>query len=177
MDEMERDMSELSTSGGAGAQDMDVDIDYADLVRGLLDDVQGTAITVLEVRHDGLRVVLRRAPGAVAQSAPGAYGPAAVAAPVRPEHWHPVTAPLTGIFYARPSPDDEPYVTLGAQIESDQVIGLIESMKMFNEVTADVTGTVREIGVVNGDLIETGYAILYVEPGEVETQAPAAGGG
>ena len=55
-------------------------------------------------------------------------------------------------------------------------MGLIETMKMFNEVTADVTGTVREIMVENGALVEAGQVLIYVEPGE-SLQAPTMAGG
>ena len=147
--------------------------DYAGLVRGLLEDLAGTAITSLELRHGALRVALRRVPGAG-----GLVSPATAATVVeksRPLHWHVVEAPLTGIFYTRPAPDEEPYVQPGHHVEPDDVVGLVETMKMYNEVTADVTGTVREIVVENGSLVEAGQPLLYVEPGD-DPQAPPAGG-
>jgi acetyl-CoA carboxylase biotin carboxyl carrier protein len=79
-----------------------------------------------------------------------------------------VEAPLTGIFYIRPAPDEEPYVQPGSHVEPDDVVGLVETMKMYNEVTADVAGTVREIVVENGSLVEAGQPLLYVEPGPAE---------
>ena len=151
--------------------------DYAALVRGLLDDLSGTAITRLELRRGDLRVLLRRTPGQVAL----AYQPSHATAPGpvedgRPEHWHAVTAPLTGIFYTRPAPDQDPYVIVGSHVEADHVVGLIETMKMFNEVTPDVTGTVREVLLENGSLVQSGQALMYVEPGE-DLQGPPVMGG
>jgi acetyl-CoA carboxylase biotin carboxyl carrier protein len=145
--------------------------DYAGLVRGLLKDLAGTAITNLELRHGALRVALRRVPGAG-----GLVSPATEATLVeknRPLHWHVVEAPLTGIFYTRPAPDEDPYVQPGSHVEPDDIVGLVETMKMYNEVTADITGTVREIVVENGALVEASQPLLYVEPGQADEALPA----
>lgn len=144
------------------------DDDYAALVRGLLDDLAGTSITRLDLAQGDLRVSLRRAPGA---TAPAVIAEHATVAPARqeqgrPAHWHAVEAPLTGLFYARPAPDEEPFVHVGSHVDADSVVGLIEAMKMFNQVMADVMGTVREVVAGNGELIEAGQPIIYVEPGE-----------
>jgi len=147
--------------------------DYAALVRSLLDDLAGTSITALEVAHDTLHISLRRVPGVQAGIVGASVFPSDVAE-TRPDDWQAIVAPLTGIFYARPSPDEPPYVELGVHIEPDHVIGLIESMKMFNEVTADVMGAVREIVAENGSLIEAGQPIIYVLPGEDAADGPLA---
>ena len=147
------------------ARRVDDDADYAALVRGLARDLAATSITRLEVRQGGLRVSLRRTPGAL----PAVFAPAlspSVEEPARPSEWRAVVAPLTGIFYARPSPDEEPYVSAGGHVEPDSIVGLIETMKMFNEVTADIAGTVHEIAFENGALVEVGQPLLYIEPGE-----------
>lgn len=150
--------------------------DYVALVRGLLDDLAPTSITRLEMRHGDLRLALRRMPGVSAPAivAQHAAAPAEESGP--PAHWHAVTAPLTGIFYTRPTPDDDPYVQAGSHVEPDSVVGLIETMKMFNEVSADVSGIVREVLVENGALVESGQPLLYVEPGEELPAPPIAGG-
>lgn len=144
--------------------------DVVALVRGLLKDMAGTPVTRLELRHGDLRVHLRRVPGMVAHPLVSGHlhTPAEAG---RPEHWQAVEAPLTGIFYARPSPDDDYYVHVDGHVEPETVVGLIEAMKMFNEVTANIHGIVREIVAENGALIEAGQPILYVEPGD-EVQRP-----
>jgi len=150
--------------------------DYAALVGGLLDELAGSTITRLELRHGDLHVVLRRAPGVAAVTGPAAAAALSTAqAPGRPDHWHVVEAPLTGIFYARPSPDEAPFVTVGGHVDAEQVVGLIESMKMYNDVTADVAGIVREAVAQNGDLIEAGQPIVYIERGEGPQGPPEAG--
>ena len=144
--------------------------DYAGLVRGLLEDLAGTAITSLELRHGALRVTLRRVPGT--GSLVSLATEATAVEKNRPLHWHVVEAPLTGIFYTRPAPDEEPYVQPGSHVEPHDIVGLVETMKMYNEVTADVTGTVREIVVENGSLVEAGQPLLYVEPGHADDAPP-----
>lgn len=140
------------------------DADVAAFVRDLLRELDGTSITRLELRHGDLRVALRRLPGTAPAMLARAAGTAVAAEPARPAHWHAVVSPLTGIFYSRPSPDKEPFVQIGSHVESDDVVALIETMKMFNEITADVAGAVREILMPNGSIVEAGQALLYIEP-------------
>ena len=148
--------------------------EYAALVRSLLEDLAGTPVTRLELRQGDLRVELRRLPGLVSRPLSPVHERAAEPTG-RPAHWHAVEAPLTGIYYARPAPDAEPFVRVGGAVEEDTVIGLIEAMKMFNEVTASVSGIVREVVPENGALIEAGKPILYVEPGDVAALQPVDG--
>lgn len=65
-----------------------------------------------------------------------------------------VTAPLVGVFYASPSPDDAPYVTAGDKVSENSTLCLIESMKVFTEIPAGVSGVVEEILVHSGDYVE-----------------------
>ncbi|MGD8684402.1 MAG: acetyl-CoA carboxylase, partial [Chloroflexota bacterium] len=80
------------------------------------------------------------------------------------ERSHAVNAPLTGVFYRSPSPGAEPYVREGGAVSVGQVIGLIEAMKLFNEIKSDVTGTVRRIAVGDGDLVKARQALIEVDP-------------
>jgi acetyl-CoA carboxylase biotin carboxyl carrier protein len=73
-------------------------------------------------------------------------------------------APLTGVFYRSPSPGAEPYVREGGPVNAGQVIGLIEAMKLFNEIKSDVTGTVRHIGAGDGDLVKVRQTLIEVDP-------------
>lgn len=65
-----------------------------------------------------------------------------------------VTAPLVGVFYASPSPDDAPYVAIGERVSENSTLCLIESMKVFTEIPAGVSGVVEEILVHSGDYVE-----------------------
>ena len=75
----------------------------------------------------------------------------------------PVTAPMVGTFYCSPSPDDAPFVKVGDNISIGQVVCIIEAMKLMNEIEADSSGKITEICVKNGDSVEFGQVLMYVE--------------
>ncbi|MCC6037984.1 MAG: hypothetical protein LM632_07220 [Armatimonadetes bacterium] len=74
-----------------------------------------------------------------------------------------ITAPLTGVFYSRPRPDAPPFVTVGSEVEPEQVVALIEAMKFFNEVRSEVKGIVREIVAKDGQLVRHGDTLIVLE--------------
>jgi len=100
-----------------------------------------------------------------ATAAPLAAAPA-VAAPA-PEAKAPagkfVKAPIVGTFYAASAPDQPPFVKVGDQIKKGDVLFIIESMKLMNEVQSEIEGTVAEILVGNGEAVEYDQPILRVE--------------
>ncbi len=145
--------------------------DLVAAVRGVLEGLAGTSITRLELQYGDLRLSLRRLPGTVAAPLPARAGEQSSGEAPPPEHWHAVQAPLTGLFYTQPAPDKEPYVHVGSHVEPEQVLGLIETMKMFNEVTADISGTICAMVVGNGALVHAGEVLMYIEPGD-QQQAP-----
>ena len=75
-----------------------------------------------------------------------------------------IVAPLTGLFYTSPAPGAAAYLKLDGQVNDGQVIGLIEAMKLFNEIKSDVTGTVRRIAVEDGALVKAKQTLIEVEP-------------
>jgi acetyl-CoA carboxylase biotin carboxyl carrier protein len=84
--------------------------------------------------------------------------------PSRPDTAHPLQAPLSGIFYRAGSPDADPFVEVGQTIEAGTQIGLIEAMKVFSPIEADVSGTVVEFTARNGALVQHGEVLLYIDP-------------
>ncbi len=74
-----------------------------------------------------------------------------------------VKAPLVGTYYAAPSPESEPFVTVGKRVKKGDVLMIIESMKLMNEVLCEQEGTVAEILVHNGDAVEFDQPILRIE--------------
>ena len=80
--------------------------------------------------------------------------------PARPS----VKAPLTGIWYTSPSPGAPPYVEVGREVAVGQVIGLIEAMKLFNEIKSDLAGRVVKICAESGKLVKTKGPLIEVEP-------------
>ena len=75
-----------------------------------------------------------------------------------------VSAPLTGVWYPAPSPGARPYVNEGDEIANGQVIGLIEAMKLFNEIKSDASGRITRVLVENGTLVKRKQPLLEVDP-------------
>jgi acetyl-CoA carboxylase biotin carboxyl carrier protein len=98
-------------------------------------------------------------------SAPEPGGPvAAHAAAAQPPARPSVKAPLTGIYYGAPSPGATPYVAVGDHVAVGQIIGLIEAMKLFNEIKSDLAGRVVRICADNGMLVKAKQPLIEVEP-------------
>lgn len=74
-----------------------------------------------------------------------------------------VKSPMVGVFYAAPSPDSEPYVTVGSQVKKGDVLCIIEAMKLMNEITAEADGEITEICVHNGDIVEYGQMLFRIK--------------
>ena len=96
---------------------------------------------------------------APAQAAPAQ---AVVQSPTLPEG-NVVKAPIVGTFYAASAPDKPPFVTVGQQVKKGDVLMIIESMKLMNEVQSDFDGTVSEILVKNGDPVEYDQPIMIIK--------------
>jgi acetyl-CoA carboxylase biotin carboxyl carrier protein len=88
----------------------------------------------------------------------------APAAPAASNGFVDVTAPMLGTFYRAEGPGAQPFVEVGAQVEPDTVVCIIEVMKMMNSVPAGVAGTVTEVLAENAELVEFGQPLFRVEP-------------
>ena len=73
-----------------------------------------------------------------------------------------VASPMLGTFYRAPKPGAPPFVTVGSAVEEDTIVGIIEVMKLMNTVRAQVRGTVAEVLVTDGSLVEYGEILLRV---------------
>ena len=76
---------------------------------------------------------------------------------------HIVTSPLVGTFYSSPSPEAESFVKVGDSVRKGQVIGIIEAMKLMNELESDFDGVVKEILVKDEDVVEFGQPLFVLE--------------
>ena len=133
----------------------------------LLDRLRADSVHELEVRRGPIRVRVSK-DGAASASAPArasAAAAASIAAPDAPARTDYVTvnAPLTGIFYRSPSPQADAFIQVGSQIAEGEVIGLIEAMKLFNEIRATAGGKVRRILIESGQLVRARQPILELE--------------
>lgn len=105
------------------------------------------------------------APVAVATVCAAAGAPAAAATDdVDEAGLVPITANVTSVFYGRPRPDEAPYIEVGDEVQPETVVCLLEVMKCFRQVTADVHGRIAKILVDSGDLVEAGTAMFLVKP-------------
>lgn len=156
----------------------DDDVELLGLIDRLAALIDRSDLTELEVEAGGTGLVLRK-PGALAAVPVAAVSPAAGAAAEMPSATGEpptagqdpavtakpsVKAPLTGIFYASPAPGSAPYVAAGGEVAVGQIIGLIEAMKLFNEIKSDASGTVTRILVETGTLVKRKQPLLEVDP-------------
>ena len=132
-------------------------------------------LSELKVELKDCNVCLRRGDKA---AAPVVVAPAAVAAPVAPAAVpvapaaapaapaaavKTIDSPLVGTFYRAASPDSAPFINVGDRVTADTVIGIIEAMKVMNEIKAEKSGIVKEILVENGQPVEFGQPLLVIE--------------
>lgn len=139
-----------------------------DDVRWLIELLETEGLQEIEVRQGELsiRVCARKmapeAPAMVSVAAGRSAPPAPAAEPL--PAGLPVAAPMAGIFYRQPSPDADPFVEEGDRVQAGDVVGLIEVMKLFNEIIAPVTGVVTRIVVDNQERVEENQPLLYIQP-------------
>lgn len=109
-------------------------------------------------------VVHQAPPVAVAQEASAAAAPATdTAANEAAANLHKIVSPMVGTFYSSSSPDAEPFVKQGSKVNKESVVCIVEAMKLFNEIEADVQGEIVEVLVQNGQLVEYGQPLFLVK--------------
>jgi acetyl-CoA carboxylase biotin carboxyl carrier protein len=129
-----------------------------DLVRAL----EGTATSRLRIAAGGFAIEVERAGTALVAAAPAGMA-AGGGAPAAAPGLLPVLAPLVGVFYHAATPGAKPFVQVGDRVERGQVVGIIEAMKVMNEVTSDYRGVVAEILVGNGDAVQYDQRLLLID--------------
>src|SRR5947209_8182572 len=126
---------------------------WLERVEDLIDILEGSSISELELTEQGTEIIIRRQPAMVLTAVPtqqaGLSGGAAPTTKV--ESSVAIVTPLTGVYYSAASPTSPPFVNIGDTVHAGQVVALIEAMKVFNEVTADVSGRVVELPAKNGE--------------------------
>ncbi|HSP20849.1 MAG TPA: acetyl-CoA carboxylase biotin carboxyl carrier protein [Planococcus sp. (in: firmicutes)] len=160
-------------------------------IREIIKLVDGSSIDEFTYEAEGVKVKLKKNNGAVqapaTQAAPAApkaeasapapavnTAPAAKAEELISEEapelavdnnddLHKILSPMVGTFYVSPSPEDEAYVQVGSKVTADQVVCIVEAMKLFNEIEAEVDGEITEILVKDGQLVEYGQPLFLVK--------------
>lgn len=159
-------------------------------IRELIKLVDQSSLDEFVYENDGSKIRMKKnvgttvatvttAPQAVVHAIPEVKTPpvAAVAAPVQEEkqetvtssqtdtaNLHKITSPMVGTFYASPTPDADAYVKAGSVVSKDSIVCIVEAMKLFNEIEAEVNGEIVEVLVKNGQLVEYGQPLFLVKP-------------
>lgn len=155
---------------------MKFDTDYIDQLAKIIADNELTEISLedgnqaITIRKDLPEVVsagVAMPVTAPVQQAP-ASAPAAAVAPkaesAEPvKKGNPVVSPMVGTFYSKPAPDKEAFVKVGDTVSSGDVVCIIEAMKLMNEIETEFSGKVVEICVEDGQAVEYGQTIMYIE--------------
>ena len=150
-------------------------------IKKLIDLLEESNLAEIEIKEGEESVRLARTPKGVAVAAAPVMAAAPVAAPVMPmlgpteaasggspkpaadlPPGHVVRAPMVGTFYASPSPDKPAFVSVGQAVKAGDTLGIIEAMKMFNPIEADVAGTVLKVMVENGQPIEFDQPLFVI---------------
>lgn len=145
-----------------------------ELLEHLADVLVENGLQELSLEQDGIRMELYApAPAALQQAdvmegqfmaAPQADPSASQ--PAEDESLETIVSPMVGVFYRSPSPNDPSFVEIGDRVEVGQTVGLVEAMKVFNEIVSEVEGVIVAIHAQNSDLVESGSPLMLVRPEE-----------
>jgi acetyl-CoA carboxylase biotin carboxyl carrier protein len=148
-----------------------------DKLRELIELMEKHDLTEIKLQSGEEKWQMRRGPQEVLQMVPAASqpmmaqpatAPASVPTPAaeKPDDGAiDIKSPTVGTFYASPSPEDPPFVTVGAKVQPDTIVCLVEAMKVFNQIPAEVTGTITTVLVNNGEPVEFNQPLFRVRPG------------
>ncbi len=136
----------------------------ADAIDKLISSVRSHGVQELELANGDCRLKIK-----LNQSTPSApprvITEQKTSTPVLRENesGYQVKSPLAGVFYSAPSPDSQPFVSVGKRISKGETLCIIEAMKMMNEIESEFNGVIKRILVSNGDSVESGQALFLIE--------------
>ena len=158
---------------------MKYEIEYIEKIAKIISDNQLSEIVLedgekmIAVRKEANVVTAVAAPVAssTVSAAPVAHVASPVSAPIAKEEkattpaskGTPITSPMVGAFYAAPAPGAKPFVKVGDTVSAGQVVCIVEAMKLMNEIESEVSGKIVEICVEDGQSVEYGQVLMYVE--------------
>ena len=146
-------------------------------IKELINLMNENNLMELEIEREGTRIKIRKSPSGNFEAITEGPNTQSTIQTVKAEQVGPskkeqrpektlvaIKAPMVGTFYRLPSPDAKPYVEIGQVVEADQVVCIIEAMKLMNEIKSAVKGRIVEILVENADPVEYGQGLFMVEP-------------
>ncbi len=148
---------------------MKFDIDYVEKLAKVLSDNSLTEISLedgeqaITLRKEVLGVTATPVAAPVVQQAAPATSTEKATAAEPAKKGKPLTSPMVGTFYSAPSPDAEPFVKVGQTVKEGDVVCIVEAMKLMNEIESEFSGKIVEICVSDGQPVEFGQVLMYVE--------------
>jgi len=152
-------------------------------IKAIIDLMRKNNLSEFEMERQDFKIKLKRAAGAAPVAEEPGYYPAAPAAPVplpltapaAPTAAAPVAvptgpppleieSPMIGTFYRSPSPESQPYVEIGSEVNPETIVCIIEAMKVMNEIKAEVKGVVTHILADNAKPVEFGQPLFRIRP-------------
>lgn len=134
----------------------------------LIDKVSSSELKSFELEEGNLKISMKKQEKKLSIS--GETEGSAIELPVQPQveikalpEGKQVKAPLVGTFYNAPSPDAEPYVKAGDRVQKGQILGIIEAMKLMNEIESEYDGVVEEILAANEQMVEYGQPLFLIK--------------
>lgn len=124
---------------------------------------KGTVVTAAPALSPELMPVAPAIPQPVL-SAPAPVSPSEPASPGIDSKWLEVTSPMVGTFYRASAPGEDPFVSVGERVSNGDTVCIIEAMKLMNEIETEVSGEVVKIAVEDGEPIEFGQTLMWVNP-------------
>jgi len=145
-------------------------VDFKEL-RKLVRFFEKTSLSELEVEREGVRIRLKKGNFQEVNLTLPSMQPSISSPPkeekkdeVEEEGLITINSPMVGTFYRAPAPDAPPFVEVGDEVKEDDVVCIIEAMKIMNEIKAEVRGRIKKILVENGEAVEYGQPLFLVEP-------------
>ncbi len=132
-------------------------------IKDIIKLIDGTDISEIEIERSGERLVIKRSLGDSAVKKAGASDKSKGGVPEDRELVA-IVSPLVGSFYRSPSPDSPPFVEVGSEVRKGDVLCIVESMKLNNEIEVEFDGIVTSALVENGQPVEYGQSLFLLEP-------------
>jgi acetyl-CoA carboxylase biotin carboxyl carrier protein len=139
-------------------------------IKKLMELVEQSGISELEVREGEESIRLSKAPPGVVMAPAAIPAPAAAPATVTTDAptaaqpaGHALAAPMVGTFYRAPSPDSPPFIEVGKAVSAGDVVCIIEAMKLMNQIETDKSGVVTAILVEDGQPVEFGQPLIVID--------------
>ena len=133
-----------------------------DEIKAVAEMMSEAGLTKIRLKWDDCELELER--GAFVTASAPAAAPDITAVESSPAaNVNSVKSPMVGVFYAAPSPEDEPFVKVGDSVKKGDVLCIVEAMKLMNEITAEQDGVVAEICAEDGELVEFGQTLFILK--------------